>query len=88
MSAIFTNIRASCKALRYVRIKHCMISKSCVRLLLDSKMFKHQLNEYKCAMKWHILYPIADFENYSLDTLKIADILLYFLRYGKVCLWG
>jgi len=33
-------------------------------------------------MMCHRSYPIADFENFSPDTLKMADILCY----DKVCL--
>jgi len=39
MSAIFTNVRASYTALRYARIKHCLIKKSHGGLLLDKKTF-------------------------------------------------
>jgi len=34
------------------------------------------------------LYPIAHFENFSPDTLKMTDILRYGLRCSKVCLRG
>jgi len=34
-------------------------------------------------MKCHGLYLIADFENFSPDTLKMADICCYGIRYGK-----
>jgi len=33
------------------------------------------------------LYLIADFEDFSPDTLKRADICCYGVRYGK-CEWG
>jgi len=42
---------------------------------------------YNCPMKCHRLYVVADFENLSSDTLKMADISCYGLRYGK-CEWG
>jgi len=34
-------------------------------------------------MKGHRLYLIADFENLSPDTLNMADICCYGVRYGK-----
>jgi len=37
-------------------------------------------------MKYHILYPIAGFENFSSGTLKMADFCCYGIRYGK-CEW-
>jgi len=37
-------------------------------------------------MKCHRSYLIADFENFSPDTLKTAGILRYDVRYGK-CEW-
>jgi len=39
-------------------------------------------------MKCYRSYPIADFENFRPDTLKMADILCYDLQYRKVCLGG
>jgi len=33
-------------------------------------------------------HPIVDFDNFSPDTLKMADILHNGLRCGKVCLGG
>jgi len=35
-------------------------------------------------MKCHRLYLIADFENVSPDTLKMADILRHAVRYDTV----
>jgi len=35
-------------------------------------------------MKCLIYYVIADFVNFSSDTLKMADILHYGIRYGNV----
>jgi len=37
----------------------------------------YKLIGYNCSMKCHRLYLIADFENFSLDTLKMADICCY-----------
>jgi len=37
-------------------------------------------------MKCHRSYPIVHLENFSPDTIKMADILLYNLRCGKVCI--
>jgi len=45
-----------------------------------------QLIRHKCSMRGHKLYPIANFENFSPDTLKMAVSVHYGLRYGKVCL--
>jgi len=39
-------------------------------------------------MRCHRLYPIVHFKNFSQDTLKMAGILRYSLRCGKVCLGG
>jgi len=84
---MFTNVQASCMALWYVRIKHCLIQKGCGGLLLDKKTFA-QLIGYNYLMKCHRLYPIANFKNSSPDILKMANILRYGVRYGKVCLGG
>jgi len=35
----------------------------------------------------YLIYILANFENFSPDTLKMADILRYAVRYGK-CEWG
>jgi len=48
-----------------------------------AKTTLRQLIGYNCPMKYHRSYLIADFENFSPDTLKMADILCYGLRYGK-----
>jgi len=38
---------------------------------------------FSYPMKCHISYLIADFENFSPDTLKMANILCCDVRYGK-----
>jgi len=43
---------------------------------------KHCLIQ-NCPMKCHRLYLIADFENFSPDTLKMADICCYGVQSGK-----
>jgi len=38
-------------------------------------------------MKCHRSYLIADFENFSPDTLKIGDILRYGILYGNISIF-